>query len=98
MHCDWLTDTGSLIQIGKVPLEKLASGWAIANSADTRAWRGESRGSVLLHKVDGETQFITTKHVADAAEKGDEFALSLLRDAAGHLAEAICDVIALLCP
>jgi glucokinase len=79
-------------------LEEYASGWAIARSADVRAWRGEARGSHLLRLVEGQPQIITAMHVCQAAEQGDEFALNLLRDALAHLAEAICHVIALLCP
>lgn len=79
-------------------LEKLASGWAIAENADHLLWSGEGRDSLLLRLVDGETQRITAHHVAEAAAKGDELAHRILRDAWNHLADAIRQVITLLCP
>jgi glucokinase len=94
--CD-VTFGGSSIPYS-MPLEALASGWAIAERADYLAWRGEGRGSLLIHLVNGETQFLTARHVAQAAEQGDQFALSLLATAWIYVARAICHVIALLCP
>ncbi len=79
-------------------LEAVASGWAIAQDADSRAWRGGGRDSILLRLVNGESQFITAQQVAEAADLGDEFALSILTHAWVQLAKAICHVIALLCP
>src|SRR5262245_15768466 len=80
------------------PLEDYASGWAIQQAADHRAWEGQGRGSILLELVGGEPQFITARHVAEAAERGDEFARSILQGAWDQLSRAICHVIALLCP
>src|SRR5205823_13285352 len=39
-----------------------------------------------------------TEHVADVASLGDFLPLSVLRKAHSHVADAICHVIALLCP
>ncbi len=79
-------------------LEAVASGWAIAQKVDRRVRGGEGRGSVLLRLVNGDSQCVTGQHVAQAADLGDEFAWSILMDAWNQLAEAICHVIALLCP
>lgn len=87
-HCDYIEDI----------LEAYSSGWSLARTADVRSWKAEGRGSVLLRLVNGESQFITARHIADAAAQGDEFAKSILNDAWRVLAEAICSVIALLCP
>jgi glucokinase len=79
-------------------LEEKASGWALQKLADKEARRGFGRGSLLLQSVKGESQFITARHIAQAAEQGDQFAWSILKDAWACLAEAICQVVALLCP
>lgn len=79
-------------------LEDVASGWALSNMAAIRCWSGSGRQSLLLQLVNGESQFITTEQVAQAAAQGDEFAKSILNDAWRLLAEAICSVITLLCP
>jgi glucokinase len=79
-------------------LEEAASGWALARMADGRCWTGAGRNSLLVRLVDGESQFITARHIAQAAAQGDAFAVSILSDAWRMLAEAICHVIVLLCP
>ncbi len=79
-------------------LEDRASGWGLARSADGLAWDGYLKGSLLLRLVNGESQFITAKHIAEAAAQGDPPACHLLRGARWSLAAAICQVIALLCP
>jgi glucokinase len=98
LDSSYVTDSGSCMHFSD-RLEEYSSGWAIARHADAAAWwRGEARNSLLLRLVDGESQFITARHVAQAAEQGDAFALSLLDHAWRPLALAICNVIALLCP
>lgn len=79
-------------------LEDVASGWALSKMADIRCWTGKGRNSLLLRLVDGESQFITAQHIAQAAAQGDEFASNILNDAWRFLAEAICSVVTLLCP
>ena len=54
--------------------------------------------SVLVRLVDGRFERITCEHVAKAAAQEYEFAQSLLNQAWACLAEALCHVIALLCP
>ena len=51
-----------------------------------------------MRLVDGESQFITAQHLAQAAAQGDAFANDILNDAWRFLAEAVCSVITLLCP
>jgi glucokinase len=48
--------------------------------------------------VNGETQLITAELVSQAASQGDEFAVRIINKAWSELADAICHVIALLCP
>jgi glucokinase len=79
-------------------LEEYVSGWALARMADSLFWTGKGRGSLLLQLVQGETQFITAQQIGEAAARADEFASQILADAWKNLAEAICRVIALLCP
>jgi glucokinase len=93
-----ITDSGGCFGPLDGTLEQYASGWAIAKQAAAAAWKGKARGSLMLRLVEGESQFLTAQHVAQAAECGDEFALSILKTTWSHLAKAICHVIALLCP
>jgi glucokinase len=86
----WARDAGIV--------EETASGWGIEKMVEDALWRGEGRDSLLLRLVDKEREKITTKHVAQAAEAGDAFALSILEQSWDCLALAICQVIALLCP
>src|SRR5262245_53017521 len=79
-------------------LEARVAGWSIAERADRAAWSERGRGSRLVRMVGGETQFLTARHVAEAAAQGDDLALSVLDEAWKALAKAICHVIALLCP
>jgi glucokinase len=81
---------------GCLPLEELSSGWAISAKAKDTLKRGGS--SFLRHSGDDPGFTVTAEQVADAASRGDALALSVLLDAQSHLADAICDVIALLSP
>jgi glucokinase len=79
-----------------LPLEEFSSGWAISSQTRDRLQRGEVsrlRPSPGAGKLD-----FTTEQVAEAASQGDALARSVLNDAQSHLADAICHVIALLCP
>lgn len=78
-------------------LENAASGWAIARWAQSRGYQVPTE-SALFRMVCGDKQRITAQHVAQAAAQGDVFALTILHVAWEHLAEAISQVIALLCP
>src|SRR5262249_20676951 len=78
------------------PLECVASGWAI----DTRAkWYllRRSNEDTLLKRLAGE-QPVTARHRAQAIELGDPGARSIMEWPVHLLAQAICQVIALLCP
>lgn len=79
-----------------LPLEEFSSGWAISRNVKEALNRGVS--SCLRHQGTDFESILTTEQVAKAAYQGDELALSVLREAQSHLADAICHVIALLCP
>jgi glucokinase len=70
---------------GKIDiLEHWSSGWGIARQAERSA--GSSEKAFTAHGL------------AEAADRGDAFALAVLDRSWNMLAEAICHVIALLCP
>ncbi len=79
-------------------LEDYASGWAIERVAEEQVRQGEGRDSLLLRLVSGQSEPIACRHIAQAADQGDEFARSILETACSYLAATICHVIALLCP
>jgi glucokinase len=79
-------------------LEQLASGWALAEHARTRAAAGEGGDSLLLRLADGRPEGITARHIGEAAARGDPLARSVLRRGLAALAQAITQVIVLLCP
>jgi glucokinase len=80
-----------------MPLEQLASGWAIQQRVRAELNRDAGVSSVLQH-FPGGAEAITAQTVAQAAEKGDNLAWAVLNRAWAGLAEAICQVIVLLCP
>lgn len=63
-------------------VEKLASGWAIQDS---------------VRRATGQTD-VTTRDVAIAARQGDPASVQALATAREALAEALCHVVALVCP
>jgi glucokinase len=75
------------------PLEEVASGWGIERSVRRSANPVAMRSPLLTGSDE-----ITVKRIGEAAAGGDEYALGLLTVAWIRLAEAICHVIALLCP
>lgn len=77
------------------PLESFASGWGIEQSAAGALKQGHGTHSVLARNP---ARSITARDVAAAAEQGDEFAKRILQAAWSDLADAISQVIALLCP
>jgi glucokinase len=78
-------------------LEKHSSGWAIESRV--RQWAAQtSRRVERLVGKDGRPEDITAQHIARAAAAGDEQMLFFLERAWEGLADAICTVIALLCP
>jgi glucokinase len=79
-------------------LEHLASGWGIAETAKRCLGLEHPVNSLLYSKTQELKRPVTMKDVASAAGQGDAFAESILKTAVGYLADAICHVIALLCP
>jgi glucokinase len=79
-------------------LEQLASGWGIAETARRCVLTEQPIRSLLYPKVQDRNRPLTAKDVAVAARQGDAFAESVLNRSIGWLADAICHVIALLCP
>jgi glucokinase len=71
----------------------MASGFGIAQRA---RWAVPSDALLIL--CDGNVDLITAQMVAEAARDGDLLSEELLRSAWDCLANAICHVIALLCP
>ncbi len=86
-------DADSSFETAPVTLEQLASGWGIAESARNALAHDESIQTTLRAETS-----ITTTQVASAAQQGDMFAQSILKDAVDHLADALVHVITLLCP
>jgi glucokinase len=80
------------------PLEQMASGWAIAQAARESMRSQGGRQSKVFEMGDGRIDRITAVDLAQAASLGDTRALTLLHQAWTCLAEAICQVIALLGP
>lgn len=94
----WLPGNGGADGSEGRPLEAYASGWGIGQRARTRLAQGEGKDSMLLTLVNETHEAISGRQVAEAAEQGDAFAQSVLQDARLCLANAVCHVIALLCP
>jgi glucokinase len=81
-----------------VPLERVASGWSIQEWARHEAARDKGGWEVLLRQVGGEVERLTAQELAQAALLGDDLSWAVLYRAWESLAEAICHVLALLCP
>src|SRR5262245_59705407 len=79
-------------------LESLASGWAIEQGARRFARRNLQHDFLLLRLVNRQPDQITARHVGEAVQQGDTIARALLEMPQVYLADAICHVIALLCP
>jgi glucokinase len=99
----WIVDRNSCDQ-NVVKLEDVASGWAIARSAQEFAARlGECvpRQSPLwkvLQLVNGDPERITPAVVAEAARQGDQEAGYILGKAIGAMANALNQAVTLLAP
>ncbi len=68
-------------------LEDLASGWAL-----------ERQARELVKDKTGSTKDLTVKQIGQLAQAGNAFLRKLLESALDAIAEALCHVIALLCP
>jgi glucokinase len=77
-------------------LEQLASGWGIAETAK-RCLESEKPVRSILYSQSRTTP-VTAMDVVHAVRQGDAFAESILNTSIGFLADAICHVLALLCP
>jgi glucokinase len=79
-------------------LESVASGWAIEQRARRLAGTPAGRESLLLQMAGGRPEQITTRMIGEAAARRDAFAKALLDLPRVYLADAINQVITLLCP
>jgi glucokinase len=79
-------------------VEEVASGWAIGRKARSLAEENWPHGSELFRQVSGQTDRITAQTVGQAAAQGDPLALSVMNGVCNGLADAIAQVIALVCP
>jgi glucokinase len=83
---------------GRDVLEQRSSGWAIqAEARDSARWFPDQH-DLLIRLAGGDCERITTRDVAEAAKQGEEYAKWILENALIYLAEAIRNVITLLCP
>lgn len=89
-----ITDFGGEFQI----LERLASGWAIQETARTMVQMRVEQFASVLGRIEDRGGRITAEDVASAARQGDRPAQRILNESWGSLAEAICQMITLLCP
>ena len=74
-------------------LEALAGGWAIAQQAREWATSDPEAGDLVLKMVEGQTERITAKVVADAAQAGDPLAFSLFERVAGALSAGVASLV-----
>lgn len=88
-------EVGHLVIRGQDVLESFASGWGIQKRANRLA-ATDPRYAALRQSVGNRD--LTTKDVADAARGGDPAAVESLGVAIDALAEALQQVIKLLCP
>jgi glucokinase len=94
----WLKDPQHVFNGPKETLEQLASGWGIAETAKRCVINEQPIYSILYSRMQDENRPLTAKDVATAASQGDAFAQSIVNTSVGYLADALCHVIALLCP
>jgi glucokinase len=80
-----------------MPLEEAASGWSIAERGRGRV-EVEFRDSPLHQLANRNPALVTGRMVAEAAKQGDKEALTIIHAARNALAQALCQVITLLCP
>lgn len=79
-------------------LESVTSGWAIEQRARRFLADGVGQDSLVIRLADGQIESVTTRWIGEAATRGDPFAKSLLELPRIYLADAIAQVITLLCP
>jgi glucokinase len=74
-------------------LEAMAGGWAIAQRAREWATSDPEAGGLVLRMVEGQTERITGKVMADAAKAGDPMALALFEQVARALAAGAATLV-----
>lgn len=79
-------------------LEAVAAGPAIARRARERLLAEPQAGAILRQLADGAIEAVTAKHVAQAAQAGDELARQLLDEAARALGFGISYAVSLMNP
>jgi glucokinase len=94
----WIMATKSLDPGRAQTLEDLASGWGLADTARRCVSAEQPIHSLLYPLVHDASYTLTAKDVIDAVQRGDAFAESVWRQSVDVLADAVCHVIALLCP
>lgn len=80
------------------PLESLASGWGIADTAKEILEERRETGSLLRIIQEEEKRAVTAQDVARAARARDPLAREVMHLALEELAFGLCQVIALVCP
>lgn len=79
-------------------LEDCASGWAIAEAGAEWVDAREHRDTPLRRLSGCDPEKVTGALVVEAAREGDADALDVIYNARNAIAQAICQVIVLLCP
>ncbi|HEY7328282.1 MAG TPA: ROK family protein [Gemmataceae bacterium] len=91
-------DDRDINETSYAPLEAVASGWAIEQRARQFARRNAGHDLLFVRLAGGQADQVTTRHLGEAGIQGDLLARHLLEWPCVYLADAICHVIALLCP
>ncbi len=94
----WLKDPQHVFSGPLETLESLASGWGIAETARRCVLQEQPIHSLLYSRLMHNESSLTAEDVATVARQGDAFAESLLNNSVRYIADALCHVIALLCP
>lgn len=89
---------GPEVTLQWMPLEEVASGWAIEWRARRLSHQFPSNADSLLRLVNHNSERITVREVVQAARQNNPVAERVLGHAHEALSEALCHVIALLCP
>jgi glucokinase len=80
------------------PLESVASGWALAEAGAMWVDAREHWDTPLRRLSGNDPERVTGAMVVEAARAGDKDALDVLYNARNALAQALCQLIVLLCP
>lgn len=92
-----MVPNGELCDCGKIGcLETVASGTALVSKAKKNI--SEGTNSIIKKLVDGDTEKIKLPLIIQAAHQGDQFAIELIEESGGYLAQGIAILIHLLNP